>query len=60
MKILSLKLCGPNSTKSGTNDENIEIAQNFLKIDAKPILSVLITNMDKDFENVVTRVVQMA
>ena len=33
----------------------MEAAQNYLKICAKPILSVLITNMDENFENVVTK-----
>ena len=38
----------------------IEIAQNYLKIGAKPISSVLIMNVDEDSKNIVTKVVQIA
>ena len=38
----------------------IEISSNCIKIGAKPISSTLITNMDKDFENIVAKVPKMA
>ena len=38
----------------------IEISPNCLKIGTEPISSMLIMNMDKDFEKIVTNLVQMA
>ena len=38
----------------------MEIAQNYIKIGAKPISSTQVLNMGEDFENIVTEVVQMA
>ena len=38
----------------------IEISSNCFNIGAKPISSTLITNMDKDFENIVAKVPKMA
>ena len=38
----------------------IEISSNCFNIVAKPISSTLITNMDKDFENIVAKVPKMA
>ena len=38
----------------------IEISPNCLKIGTEPISSMLITSMDKDFGNIVTKLVQMA
>ena len=38
----------------------IEISSNCIKIGAKPISSALITNIDKDFENIVAKVPKMA
>ena len=58
MKILSLK--SPKWHKKWHKWTKIEIAQNHLKIGAKPIPGTLIMNMGEDFENIVTKVAQMA
>ena len=58
LKILSLKLSKWH--KKWHKWPNIEIAQNYLKLGVKSISNVLVMNMDEDFENIVTKVVQMA
>ena len=58
LKILSLKLSKWH--KKWHKWPNIEIAQNYLKLGVKSISNMLVMNMDEDFENIVTKVVQMA
>ena len=53
MKILSLK--SPKWHKKWYKRPKIEIAQNYLKIGAKPISGTLIMNMGEDYENIVTK-----
>ena len=58
MKILSLNWSKWH--KKWHKSPKIEIAQKYFQNGAMPILFVLIMNVDVDFENIVTKVVQMA